>query len=480
MALLLGCESATDREERLARTYCSSCHQFPEPSLLDKAAWQQVMPEMAFRMGVDASRLSTLPEEDLFHVLRSLPPSSTVTADEWAAIERYFQRAAPDSLQQPATRVAQPLTQFVAERISLPHNRFPMLSLLQADTNQQHIFTSNRRNWLHRYNYLFKPLDSLRLGSPASMVRPDSTGTWILQMGIMDPNDQPKGSLVFLPHDGPSTTVIDSLKRPVYFELADFNNDRLQDIVVCAFGNYTGNLLVYENLGNQQYRQHVLSHLPGARKVVVRDVNEDGLPDLLALLTQGDEQVTLLINGGRFNFRINTLLRFPPVYGTSYFEVVDFNRDGHFDLLCTQGDNADYSITLKPYHGIRLFLNDGKNQFKEQWFEPLHGCSWAEARDFDRDGDMDVAAISFFPDFRKPEQSVVYLENDNGKMVPYATPLAREGRWLLMETADLDGDTDQDLLLGALDFNNGVPADLVNTWKEKPVSVLVLRNQTVR
>ena len=37
------------------------------------------------------------------------------------------------------------------------------------------------------------------------------------------------------------------------------------------------------------------------------------------------------------------LLRFQPVYGSSYFEFADFNKDGHKDILYTCGDNADFS-----------------------------------------------------------------------------------------------------------------------------------------
>ena len=41
----------------------------------------------------------------------------------------------------------------------------------------------------------------------------------------------------------------------------------------------------------------------------------------------------------------------------------------------------------------------------------------ARAMDFDEDGDLDVAAISFFPDFEKyPERSFIYFENHQGKM----------------------------------------------------------------
>ena len=51
------------------------------------------------------------------------------------------------------------------------------------------------------------------------------------------------------------------------------------------------------------------------------------------------------------------------MYGSSYLELADMNNDGHLDILYTNGDNADYSYVLKKYHGLRIFINDGKNQF---------------------------------------------------------------------------------------------------------------------
>jgi hypothetical protein len=474
---LASCENETQREERLARTYCSSCHQFPEPALLDKKTWtQKVLPEMAFRMGVDLSLLMNLPPGDYPFVVQTLPNSAMVNPEDWAAIVRYFEREAPDTILVDAPKPAEPLNQFNAEAITLPaSNRFPMLSLLKVDTLNKRIFTSNRSNWLHQWDYNFMPLDSVQLFSPVSSISftPDIV---LASMGIMDPNDQPRGALLKLT-EGKTISLIDSLKRPVFVTASDFNQDGLMDYIVCNFGNYEGNLLLLENLGNEKFRKHMLSGLPGARKAIVNDFNNDGLPDILAQLTQGDEQISLFTNGGNFRFKITTLLRFPSVYGSSYFEVIDFNQDGHFDILYANGDNADYSIILKPYHGVRIFLNDGKNHFTESWFHHIPGCSWATARDFDSDGDIDMAAIAFFPDFnRAPEQSFIYFENQQGKLTPFSTPLATRGRWLIMETVDIDADQDEDILLGALNFNNGVPTTIVEGWKSNPVSILLLRN----
>jgi hypothetical protein len=77
------------------------------------------------------------------------------------------------------------------------------------------------------------------------------------------------------------------------------------------------------------------------------------------------------------------------------------------DLLYTNGDNADYSNSLKRYHGIRLFQNDGNFKFRQVWFYPLYGATKAVARDFDGDGDLDVAGIAFYPDFSRNRPKVL-------------------------------------------------------------------------
>ena len=45
----------------------------------------------------------------------------------------------------------------------------------------------------------------------------------------------------------------------------------------------------------------------------------------------------------------------------------------------------------------------------------MHGAYKAMARDFDGDGDLDIAAISFYPEFdAATPESFVYLENTGG------------------------------------------------------------------
>jgi hypothetical protein len=210
----------------------------------------------------------------------------------------------------------------------------------------------------------------------------------------------------------------------------------------------------------------------------VRDFTGDGQPDILALITQADEKVMLFTNQGNLSFSPSILTRFPSVYGSSDFDIADFNLDGHFDFVTTQGDNADFSIIRKPYHGVRIFLNDGKNQFKENWFYPMHGASEVKSTDFDGDGDHDFAVISFFPDFtNEPRNSFIYFENTGTGYTPNTIAESNAGRWLVMDASDIDQDLDKDLLLGALNFKPLVPDSTFNGWNVNGASVLILRNK---
>src|SRR5690606_4048923 len=110
-------------------------------------------------------------------------------------------------------------------------------------------------------------------------------------------------------------------------------------------------------------------------------------------------------------FREERILTFSPSFGSVYFELVDMNHDGFLDILYCNGDNGDYRPILKDYHGIRVFENDGRNNFNQAYFYPMYGAFKASAADFDLDGDLDIFAISYFPDpHAQPRRDLVYLE----------------------------------------------------------------------
>lgn len=473
------CQSQEEKKESLARTYCGSCHVFPDPSLLNKETWKKsVLPRMAFRMGFsDFEIMSEISESDLNTVLQTLPPKPMVTEEEWNMITSYYLEKSPDALQIPELIIEDSISLFEIEPLHLFKNE--SVTSIELDSTTRKVYVGDRESKLYELNSNLQIVDSTLLKSPPSWIQLMEGSKVISTLGIMDPNDQSKGQLVSHENNN-EQLIIDSLKRPVYFDYSDFNNDSLTDYVICSFGNFTGDLSVFRKTATG-YTKHILSHLPGARKTVVHDFNGDNKPDILALMTQGDEQIVLYTNKDDFNFDQKILLRFPPVYGTTYFELNDFNDDGFFDILTVNGDNADYSSILKPYHGIRIFENDGDNNFNEAYFFPMPGASMAMARDYDVDGDLDIMAISFFPDFsRTPERSLIYLQNQNGhyQFVPQVTKFATYGRWLVMETGDYDFDGDFDIIIGAMNFKGlgADPKDYIN-WSKYKTSLLVLKNK---
>jgi hypothetical protein len=160
--------------------------------------------------------------------------------------------------------------------------------------------------------------------------------------------------------------------------------------------------------------------------------------------------------------------------------MADFNKDGFMDIITSNGDNGDYPPILKAYHGIRIFLNNGKNEFEEKLFLPVNGIGKVIARDFDNDGDLDLASIAYFADFRNIlAESFIYWENEgNLRFSPSTIRNVSEGRWITMDAGDYDGDGDLDIILGNADFRLGdVPAELKKKWDNYSPSLIILKNK---
>jgi hypothetical protein len=121
-------------------------------------------------------------------------------------------------------------------------------------------------------------------------------------------------------------------------------------------------------------------------------------------------------------------------------------------------------------------MNDGKNNFSQNFFFPIHGCYKALARDFDKDGDLDLATISYFADYaRQPEEGFVYLENKgNFRLEPHSLEVAKRGRWLTMDAGDIDSDGWTDLVLGNFCLGPTLSKSKYDWRKEAPI--LVLKN----
>lgn len=439
--------------KKLALIHCQRCHLFTEPALLDKKTWvSSVLPNMGRRMGIKSKdtdvQLANAEDAKILQEWNIYPDQPQLSLKDWNLIINYFEHEAPNQLPLPATNAPLQLSSFLGYNVSFGDRQFPQTTMVKYDARSGHFFIGDAYNDLYLMNTQFQLVNKSQIKSPAvDMDFPRNKAPRLLSIGSIAPADQKQGELISL--DGnPNGLKLGPLARPVQFAAGDLNSDGKEDLVVCSFGNHRGQLAWYDQ--GDPKKEHILSVLPGTRQVEIRDMNGDEKNDLVVLRAQAYEAISIYYNQDQGHFEEKVILQFPPVYGLSYFEMADFNQDGFLDLLVTNGDNWDLSAILKPYHGVRIFLNDGKNQFSEKFFYPLYGTSKALTRDFDLDGDLDIAAIAFYTNLEQPEHGFVYLQNE-GKMsfIASATPDASAGKWLCMEAGDFDRDGDQDIILGS-------------------------------
>lgn len=459
---IAGCNGRSKSDgERLARTECAACHAFPEPNLLDKNTWQAgVLPRMAPRLGVSAQSLSEAMSRDTNTVVLN----GAVTQQDWQKIVAYYVQNAPDSLPYQSLPVEPQLDpSFFAVRPLVPGMKSSgIITLLRIDSLRRRIFIGEAgSNLLRVVDWRGREVASTTLGSPPTDIIIGRDSVLVLESGILDPNDLPRGSLVKYELAGDSlrapSVVLDSLFRPVFVRTFDFAQSGRPDLIVCEYGNNRGRLALYRSTG-VGYTRQVLAATPGAIRFEIRDLTGDGAPDLVVLFAQADERIVLYENDGKGNFAgtPKVLARFPPVYGSMYFAMHDFNGDGAPDIVYVNGDNFDYSRVLKPYHGVRILENDGHDNFRERFFFPIYGAARAEVGDYDGDGDLDIVATSNFADFQKhPERGIVFLRNEGHyQFTPFTFSVAAGNEWNLTDAADLNGDGRPDVIVGAMDLQN--------------------------
>jgi hypothetical protein len=477
--------SSITSPETTARAVCATCHAFPDPSLLPLHIWtNDIFPKMRLYMGMDKVDVSKSKNAQILMDEGFFPAAPIISEEMWDTIQRWYRSQAPGPTNTPTRNDLIPvtLTQFKIEPPRFRHPK-PRTTLVSIDEKEHALFTSDADT---QSLDLLTPRCELGatfpVGNIVTTMRSTEQGFLLGCIGHFFPTEERIGQVILLEKGTNGLTrkvLFSELPRIAHIELGDFNEDGKTDFALCMFGYLTGRFSWYENLGNNQYKEHEILAKPGAIKSVAYDFNKDGHTDLAVLFGQAIDGMILFMNDGKGNFTQKIAFQKPPVWGHSSFEMADFNHDGEPDFLVTNGDNGDYESPPKPYHGIRIYLAE-KGEYKEAWFYPMHGAYKALARDFDGDGDLDIAAISFFPDYEKsPRESFIYLENKGDMKFEAST--FREciaGRWLTMDAGDIDGDGDIDLALGSLiDMPTIVPPPVKEMWEKKSPSVLILKNQ---
>jgi len=355
--------------KKLTQQYCGACHLPVSPDMLDRETWvNSVLPAMAPKLGIGVWG------ENRYYPADYSTSNFEVSFAEWLQILEYFKAEAPEMLKtaEPPVPLEEDWSIFDYEKPGKSGYTPQVAStmMVKIDPQTRNIYTSDANvNALIQWDRDLNSKQIFSFSYPTGVhldFLDDATRSGnavVTSIGTMRAEDISRGVVqhIRLVADTAQSvnTIASELNRPVKALRSDFNRDGLDDWVICEFGHTSGGLYLFQQQSDQSFVKKAIWEVPGAIDGIIDDFNDDGWPDLMVLFAYDNEGIWMFLNDQKGGFETKNLLRFSPVHGSTSFQFVDVNDDGLRDIIMTNGDNADYSNILKPYHGLRIYLNSG-------------------------------------------------------------------------------------------------------------------------
>jgi len=360
-----------------------------------------------------------------------------------------------------ATRAIEDTSAYISEAIGEPFELEPWISHvnivdLDQDGLPDVVACDDRKNavvWLRQVSrgQFQETLLADHMNAPVHVEAVDLNHTGHLDllvacMGEVFPNNDKIGSIIILENDGRQNfrkhVIADHITRVTDVRAADLNGDGKLDLAVAQFGYIQGEIQWFENVGNWKFVPHNLLNLSGTINVCVADMNGDGTPDIVAVVSQEWEEVYLFENDGHGNFQSKILFGSTNEdFGSSGISLCDLNRDGRPDILYTNGDGFAYADPGKrPWHGVQWLENLGQGQFRFHRIGDLPGAYSPVGVDLDGKGVIDIVCVSGFNDWKDPQAASLVVFKNDGQMNFTEHILAHQPIQLIScATGDLDG-----------------------------------------
>ena len=251
-------------------------------------------------------------------------------------------------------------------------------------------------------------------------------------------------------------------------DVADVNNDGYMDIYIGGSAIQTGDLYVggeFENLKNISSNNFKNEKFEETA-VHFFDANNDGLKDLY--LGSGGNHLSnnskfirdrFFLNKGESNFVYKPEALPGNIMNTSVVLSFDYNNDSHLDLfVCSRNLPQNYGIDPINY----LFQNDGSGKFESVELPKnisilgmiRDGSVLEQTEGYTR---LIVVGDWMSPTIIKFVEGNIQIEKNNLS--------DNKGFWGAIEVSDIDGDGDEDFVLGNLGTNSSFRADENNPLK---------------
>ena len=286
----------------------------------------------------------------------------------------------------------------------------------------------------------------------------------VADIGLLGPTNRAVGRVVLLRNDGnfefEAIVLLEDVGRVACAEAADLDGDGDLDIAVCVFGHLDGKVVWLEQTGDLEFVEHVLDDRPGAIHAYPFDADGDGDLDIAVALSQESEEVLLFRNDGAGEFAREVIFAAGVMYyGLSGIELADLDMDGDTDILYTNGDTldrADREILPNNFYGLAWLENDGTGAFTSHELTRYWGAYAVKAADLDGDSDMDLVLSGVQLPNMYPQdevQNLIWLENDGEQNFARRIPsVALPSFMITLDVADVDQDGIPEVFAGSHNY----------------------------